>query len=246
MMHVPTSDFVMASLIDAEHRAKAEKLDAENRVTERIEKGFAQDREAAADFQTALGLILVAVVGPAEMQRIAERLAEHQEAVIEALQDNRDELDTSEERLEDLLGQAHVLEDGRRVFKTEDGLRVFDESGVELSPATVDARDIEEWRPRAETYLDELDDNVALRQQQQELLDYQSRLDAARTWIDEGSNLTQDEYDDLSDLLDNAPMAVRTRLESSDPAYVSNRMPAEPISISETLDPDEPLPGLGQ
>ena len=46
--------------------------------------------------------------------------------------------------------QAYLLPDGRRVFKTEDGSRVFDEHSIEVTD--FDPETIEDWRPRREAF----------------------------------------------------------------------------------------------
>ena len=67
-----------------------------------------------------------------QVQEFYAELDVYNAATITALDENRKQLDAVEERLEDLLSKAHVLPDGRRVFKSEDGQRVFDENGAEL------------------------------------------------------------------------------------------------------------------
>lgn len=218
MKFSPVSEFEIAARIDAEYALRGEKWEAARRVDERIETVRKSTEQQSDEMQTLLLARIVSAVSPREYQQLTERLGTHQEALIEALQENREALDASDARLEMMLGQAYVLEDGRRVFKTEDGLRVFDEHGRQVGDSEIDPDRIDDWRPRAETYLQERDQNISLRQTQEQLHDYQSRLDSAQSRLDEG-NLSRAEYDELNDLMMHAPSAVRAKLPSADPAY---------------------------
>lgn len=171
--------------------------------------------------------MLVASVSAAEIERLDERMSLHHQAVIEALQENRDRLDVSRRRLDDMLGKAYVLEDGRRVFKTEDGQRVFDEHGNELGADEIDPDAIDAWRPRWEAYAEERDRHHALETERDALLDYQDKLDQAQARID-GGTLSEDDFADIEALLaESAPAAVRQKLPASEPAAMS-----EPLSAS--------------
>lgn len=57
-------------------------------------------------------------------------------------------LDAVRERLDVVLSRAHVLEDGRRVFKTEDGSQVFDEHGAEVDAEVHDPGVVDSAVPR--------------------------------------------------------------------------------------------------
>lgn len=211
-------EFEMAAYMGAHYRAMAEKWEETRRLDERVQKSIEVKDDAVATSQTLLTAIMVSGVRPREYQQILERVGLHQNLVIEALQEKQEELDASQGRLDDMLGDAYELEDGRRVFKTEDGLRVFDEHGFELSADTIDPDEIENWRPKAETYFEEVERRNRIVQEQAELLDYQDKLDAAQDKLDQGT-LSRDEYNELNDLLNTAPTALRNRLPQDDPAY---------------------------
>lgn len=127
----------------------------------------------------------------------------------EALMQNRIALDESRERIEAMLGQAYVLPDGRRVFKTKDGLRVFDEHGVELGRDDIDPDLIEDWRPDYESFAAEREIEKALLEERAELEKFQEQLDAARERLDDDGLTKRDIADIEADLRASAPTAVQ-------------------------------------
>lgn len=56
---------------------------------------------------------------------------------------------------------ALTIDDGRRVFKTEDGVQVFDEFGTEIAPSVLDFELIDAskptWKNFLKMYLQKLD-----------------------------------------------------------------------------------------
>ena len=169
------------------------------------------------------------MVSAAEIDAFRLDLDQYDAATVGALQENERELIEVRERMDHLLGQAHTLPDGRRVFKTEDGLRVFDELGAEVDASTIDSDLIDDFRPRWETYKPELDRLSVLMEQRAELLAYQQKLDEARDRLDRG-DLTREEFDALRDDMKVAmPDAVRSHI----PELADSQ---EPTPEAETLD----------
>lgn len=66
-------------------------------------------------------------------------------------------MDEVNARIEILLSQAYVMEDGRRVFKTEDGAQVFDEFGEEVTRDKLDFDLISPNSPTFEQFSQETD-----------------------------------------------------------------------------------------
>jgi hypothetical protein len=133
-------------------------------------------------------------------------------ATVAALQENEEQMRDVRGELDEMLSKAYVLPDGRRVFKTEDGLRVFDEHGKEVSPDLIDPHEIADHLPRWERYKLKLDRYSALQNERADLIDYQDKLDAARERLHHG-DMTQREYDDLrQDLVNDMPEAVRRQI----------------------------------
>lgn len=141
------------------------------------------------------------------------RLDTYDAATVEALQQNEQLLVQVRERIDAMLFEAHVLPDGRRVFRTRDGKQVFDEHGQEIEPEIVDPRQIDPRRPFWEDYRDEVATEARLRAEREQLHQYQDRLDQAREQVREGS-ITERELDDLGADLDQAmPASVRRVLD---------------------------------
>lgn len=136
---------------------------------------------------------------------------------VESLMENREAMELVQRRIDDMLGRAEVLPDGRRVFKTIDGTQVFDEHGTELSREEIDPDGIDDKKPKWEAFKAEKEARIRLEAERQQLLDYQDRLDQARERLDAG-DITQKELDALkAELKDTMPEAVRRRLDQDTP-----------------------------
>lgn len=180
----------------------------DQQVDARIEAREAKEQEAA-DFVEAV--IRTQALDPAQARRFGHRIEAHQQGLVEALLENQRLLDLIQDQIDAMLEDAYVLDDGRRVFKTEDGERVFDEHGIEVD---MDADLIDDRKPRWERYRDSMDSRRELSADREDMLDYQLRLDEAEARLERG----EASADDLDDLLMDAPTAVRSRLPSHDEA----------------------------
>lgn len=106
-------------------------------LRERREQQDEIEADEAEFVDMALSIVSAEVIADFRVE-----LDTYDEATTAALQDVVERLDIAQQRVDDILEQAHVLPDGRRVFKTKDGLRVFDEHGVELAPSEIDPDEI--------------------------------------------------------------------------------------------------------
>ncbi|MEM8625378.1 MAG: hypothetical protein AAGG47_17900 [Pseudomonadota bacterium] len=225
-------DFALA--VDAmnreafEARLREEREEAARRLDDRLDRLAKSEREAKPDAIELLQLAILTGATKGEIEKLAGRLNAHQAAVIEALQENREELDQAEEDLGRMLEEAHVLLDGRRVFRTKDGRQVFDEHGALVAPEELDPRDVDPSRPSWEDYRSGRDRQEALRAEQRDLLEYQCRLDEAEERLQRGEP-SREELDELDDLLHtSAPEAVRERLPESEPAHLASDAEVNP------------------
>lgn len=96
-----------------------------------------------------------------QLDKNEAQLLAYDTAIVEALMENRrrldqigDELNEVDAELESLLEQAHVHEDGRRLFKSRDGLSVIDETGENVSLDEIDVDSV--FSPASELYTDGL------------------------------------------------------------------------------------------
>ncbi len=212
----------------------------------------AKAERAENDMSDALDAAVL-VVTAAEIADFRVELDTYDAATVAALQENGLALEHVRERLDAMLAKAHVLPDGRRVFKTEDGLQVFDEHGNAVEAETIAPQEINDARPRWEAYKPHLDEKQRLLAEQSDLLDYQAQLDDARDRLDAG-DLTREEFYALrEDLKEQAPDAVRARVPGLQIDARAGRdlasggadpTAAEDLSISPDMISTGPIPGL--
>ena len=182
---------------------------SEIRVRDKYEEAEERKRDRQDDeFE------LVVMATELEISNFTAKLDHYDAATVEALMENRQAMELLQKSLNDMLAEAYVLPDGRRVFKTEDGLRVFDEHGQELSAAEVDPHEIDDSKPRWEMFRAAGDQLNALSEERQQLLDYQQELDTARERIRAGS-VTEDELKQMDEqLAKDLPVPVQKLLPS--------------------------------
>lgn len=189
-----------------------------------------RERDEGIESSTAELLDLaMLIVTEAEERQLRLELDRYDAATIEALYLNEAEMAKVREKLGRMLAEAHVLPDGRRVFKTEDGTRVFDEHGNEVDADTIHPDEIGDDKPTWEQFQSEFERYEALEHERQELLDYQAKLDEARERLDAGE-MTREEYDRLrEDLVEQMPEAVRMQVPE-----LADRTPEDSAPVQET------------
>ncbi|MCP2000892.1 hypothetical protein [Nitrobacter winogradskyi] len=153
-------------------------------------------------------------------------------ATVGALIENQEAIDAVRARIDAMLEEAYVLPDGRRVFKTKDGTRVFDEYGKEATKI-VDPDAIDERHPTWEAFKAETDAKVKLEEDRQQLLEYQAKLGEARERLDKGE-ITKDELEELkSGLAEDMPDAAREKLGLDQPRANSvSAQSAKPAEVA--------------
>lgn len=197
---------VAARREDVLHRERLARFEDRER---RRKEDRLEDERRDASTMTAMDVVLATME---DVARFRVELDTYDTATVEALMENREALDAVRERIDVMLMDAHVLPDGTRVFKTEDGLRVFDEHGQEIPPETIDPAEIDDRKPKWEAFQAEIEAERVLIEKQKELLAYQQKLDEARERLDAG-DITQQELEDIkADLAADMPNAVREKL----------------------------------
>jgi len=185
-----------------QHRFFAE---VERRHKEKIE-------DTKADTETDDLAISVVLATAAEVASFQAELDDYRTATTKALIENERRLEHVQAELDDMLAKAYVLPDGRRVFKTEDGLRVFDEHGVELAADDVDPDLIEDWRPRAEGYIKRHYTKLELLDEKDALHSFEERVELADERAKSGE-MTKDELRDLRNELETSiPLSARQEM----------------------------------
>lgn len=202
---------------------------------QRENREFQHKEEERRDAETAE--LIGSIFAPKEeIVAFRTQLDTYDTRTVEALMDNQEALDAVRRKLDTMLGEAYVLPDGRRVFKTRDGQRVFDEHGAELPSSIIDPKAIEDARPRWESFESTKKTENALVSQREELLDYQKKLDTARERVNKGQ-VTEKELDGMKDeLAATMPDAVRRKLGVDAPKAETVAQPASPEGIPADMD----------
>lgn len=168
-----------------------------------------RDEEAKKDREREEDFLLVAATVE-DITQFTEQLDDYDAATVEALQENEEQMAKARERLNQMLKDAYTLPDGRKVFKSEDGLHVYDQNGIELKG--IDPAIIEDWRPSSEDWKGQWQELKGLEDERDDLLKYQTELDNARKLADDG-HLSKGELDDLEKRLkEDAPQSVADKL----------------------------------
>ncbi len=150
----------------------------------------------------------MSVVLQLEIKAFEAKLDKYDTATVNALMENQKQLDTVNANIEAMLAQAYVMEDGRRVFKTEDGSQVFDEFGQEVSSGELDFDLISDKQPTWETYQKDTATRDEILAGKEDIHVYQEKLDEAREQVSEG-DISAAELEALDEeLLEMMPDAV--------------------------------------
>ncbi len=144
-----------------------------------------------------------------QIEKFEIKLDSYDEGIVIALMENQELLDTVRNDIAAMLAQAYVLEDGRRVFKTEDGKQVFDEFGTEVQAGEVDPLQIDDSRPSWEAFSAKNDLEQSLEAERAQIFEFQEKVDNARELIAEGE-ISEADLEALdADLLDAMSATVR-------------------------------------
>lgn len=177
------------------------------------------DEQAEDDF--ASFAISAVMASDQQIEMFEAKLNAYDEATVKALLDNQKKLDEVNARLSALLARAHVMGDGRRVFRTQDGAQVFDEFGVEVKPNELDFSLISPSSPTWEKYQPDLLRRQQLELERQRILEFQEKVDAARDRTADGK-IPKSELDDLdADLEASMPRSVKAQM----PGHVTTNAP---------------------
>ena len=168
---------------------------------------------------------LVVEATAAQVAAFQDTLDGYDTATVRALMDNQNALDAVRDRREAMETAAHRLPDGRIVFKTEDGKRVFDRDGVQLSHDLVHPDAVPDSAPRWEAIKALRDSENGLLRDRDKLDEFQHRLNETREAVDKG-HVSADALARMdADLKKAMPDSVREQLPgaSYDPAVPNVR-----------------------
>jgi DNA-directed RNA polymerase beta' subunit len=216
-----------AGLLSREFANRADAASFQCFLQRQLDEQKRRDRKEDVEQNASDALDLVTVITTTEAIEFRADLDRLDLATVAALQDNLERHALSRKRLDEMLAKAYVLPDGRRVFKTEDGMRVFDEFGVEIGRDIIDPAAIRDDQQRWEPFAAETEFFDGLQREQAEILTYQAKLDEARERLDAGK-MTREEHDRFrEDLKAEMPDAVRRQI----PELAAQQKPeAEPTA----------------
>jgi len=204
-------------IVAKEHREQKE-LKAE-----KAEEGF-------LDFATSA--ILATEI---EVQEFQAKLDVYDEATVKALIENQEALDLIQAQIDSMLSSAYVMEDGTRVFKSEDGTWAVDEHGNRLVHETNNIDEIPQTKYTAEEYLDVKQEEQRLLQERQEIHEYQEKLDNARERSN-SDDFTKEELDELDKELEaEMPEAVKRQLLDYEPTQETSLKTSFDASVELSL-----------
>jgi hypothetical protein len=189
-----------------------------------------QEERAEAGAEDILDMVIMAT--STELAAFDVTINHYETATYDALIENERLLEIVRQRHEEMLEKAYTLPDGRKVFESEDGLRVFDADGNELDATVITPEEIEDWRPKHEAFQADRDELADLEAQRAEIIGYQERLELAREQVKDGE-ISQSDLD-----------ALEQELAADIPDAVRNEFPAE-LQPPRDLDEDnKPQPAV--
>lgn len=197
----------------------------------------AERTEKLEDDLAGMGMEVV-MATEIQIREFEEKLDTYEAATVTALMENQKQLDIVNARIEAMLAQAYVMEDGRRVFRTEDGTQVFDEHGVEITQDELDFELIDDKAPTWEAFSRGVEERANLVAERESLFEYQQKLDDARERISEGE-ISEAELEELdNDLLEVMPDRVREHtpgIEEPEASATTNTGDQPAVSAAEVV-----------
>ena len=182
----------------------------------RIEAEFIADQKDGN--VKAFAASTAALATPIELEEFSAELNILDVATISAILHNQEILQRLYRERDAMLDNAYMLEDGTRVFKSEDGARVFDEHGDLVSDEVIHPDEIPDHHTKAEPYLNILSGIKKHKAIESELIAYQEKLDEARQRVD-SREMTKQELEKYKvNLQRDMPIEVKRQLPDYDPA----------------------------
>lgn len=150
------------------------------------------------------------------VQRLTARLDELDRASLEALREADRRVRENEERLRRIRETATVTPDGRRIYRTEDGMRAYYEDGIEATAREMDAVQWEPYAPSWERHQESVRNLDQSIQKRDDIRTYRERLEHHRKHLENRDDpLRADELDEMEREINVMPEAVNRHLAPS-------------------------------
>lgn len=155
-----------------------------------------KDREAEARDDDLAGDVLATVASAERVEQFRNKLDRYDDRLMDMLLENERMLSEVRKQRDTMLQNAATLPDGRRVFKSEDGSRVVDEFGDDVTDE-VDPDSIGDELPSLEVFEGVLAKDAALMEHNRQINALQTRLDEGRELAasSEATNAQLDEFE---------------------------------------------------
>jgi len=194
-----------------------------------------------------------------QIEEFKARLNDYDQATVAALMENQElqaeikrRLFDVQSRIQDMLNRAYVMEDGRRVFLTEDRTQAFDEHGTEITRDELDFNLVPKhnptWESLSEAFSEQdrlVNDFKKAEIEREQILEFQEKVDDVREKVADGK-MTKDGIDDFgAELADATPASVKKHLinaptvENAPDAKATFAAHANPASIVPTTTPEQ-------
>ncbi len=176
--------------------------------------GESEKKKSEREFRTLLEILLAEDPNYAALYtRVSEKLDKARQAADQALIDINLHLEDSERKLQMMRDQAAELEDGTKVFRSENGESVYTKEGERLDNDKAQDIRFSGDEPSWEEYnADKGDHETAIRQKEEVEAFQRDVLDPAEARMkDEDNPMLTDELEDLEQILDDrVPEIIRS------------------------------------
>ena len=211
-------DFELRALHSEDLRKEREKWFIVAR-DQREQQELKADKSEEAFMEFAASIILATEI---EVQEFQAKLDTYDEATVKALMENTKALESINEKIQENLNYAYVMDDGTRVYKSEDGTWGVNEHGQRFDGNIHDMETIPSTKVTAEEAEADFNSRDMLQRERAEILEYQEKLDNARERPN-SDDFTKEELDELDNELEaEMPMAVKRQMPNYDPSQETN------------------------
>ena len=181
---------------------------------QREQQELKADKSEEAFMELVASVILATEI---EIQEFQAKLDTYDEATVKALMENTKLLEAINEKIQENLKHANTLEDGTRVYKSEDGTWGINEHGQRFDGEAYDMETIPSTKVTAEEAETDFKTRDMLQRERTEILEFQEKSDHARERSN-SDDFTKDELDALDKELEaEMPLAVKRQMPDYKP-----------------------------
>ena len=224
-------DFEIRALHSEDLRKEREKWFIVAR-DQREQQELKADKSEEAFMEFVASVILATEI---EVQKFQAKLDTYDEATVKALMENTKALEAINEKIQENLKHAHTLEDGTRVYKSEDGTWGINENGQRFDVETHDMQTIPSTKVTAEEAETDFNERDMLQRERTEILEFQEKSDHAREHSN-SDDFTKEELDELDKELEaEMPETVKRQLPDYEPSQEADLQSAFEASAQLSL-----------